>query len=334
MYAMGRQPRIAGENLWYHVFNRGNEKHDIFANDSDRRMFLDLVFSKALELCVDVHAYALMLNHFHLLIMTRLANISRFMKDTQSTYALRFNGRHDRTGHLYGQRFGAIVVDSDNYGDELSRYMHLNHPRAVAGSLKEQLRDLKEYEWSSYLTYAGLEAPTWPVRTDVLLAGFGKTLAEQQDRYARYVKEGLLRYVDPFEHVVGRCILGSDDFVDKMKKRLAQLHRCDRSAESEICRIRACELEDTITTVCEVFAVEPGAIIRPRVHGSAREARRILLWAAAKWCRAKLPLTEIGRRLGGISQGAVRHARDRVEAELKAGGVCARYASAVRARLS
>jgi hypothetical protein len=274
-----------------------------------------------------------MLNHFHLLIMTRLANLSRFMRDTESTYAKRFNGRHERTGHLFGQRFGAVVVDSDVYGHELSRYSHLNHPRSIEGSLRDRLRDLREYEWSSYRAYVGLEAPRWPVVTDVLLADFGETCIEQQDNYARYVKEGLLRYVDPFERVVGQCILGSDAFVDNIRRRLAEQGHYGLSATSEVSRIRALELGDVINVVGEVFAVEPEMITRSRAHGSAREARRVLLWAAAKWCRGKLSLTEIGRRLGGVSHTAVRRARDRVEAEFANGGTCAKHVAVVRAEL-
>jgi REP element-mobilizing transposase RayT len=334
---MARQLRIEGENLWYHVYNRGNEKRNIFLTDTDRVKFLDSVFGKAMELSVEIHAYSLMLNHFHLYLMTRYANLSRFMHDSQSEFTTWYNRAYERAGHVYGGRYKAIVVESEGYGRELGRYIDLNHPRSIAGpgvTLRDQLRDLRDYPWSSYRAHVGLEQCPWPLRTDGVLAGFGEDLEQQQQKYARFVKEGLLDFTDPFESVYAQCILGSEEFIERIKRRVAQkADKGDSNAEFTRRYLMAHELEEIIEVVCDVCAVKSTSIMPCRVGAAFRDARHVLLWAAAKWCRPRLSVRQIGESLGGVTHAAVWKSRQKVENLLQTDATVARQVSEILRRL-
>jgi len=126
---MARPLRIEYEGAVYHVTARGNARSDIYLSDSDRELFLD-----ALAYVVDrfgwvCHAYCLMDNHYHLMIETPQANLSRGMGQLNGIYTQRFNRKHDRVGHVYQGRFKSIVVDKESYLLELSRYVVLNPVR-------------------------------------------------------------------------------------------------------------------------------------------------------------------------------------------------------------
>ncbi len=333
---MPRPLRIEAENLWYHVYNRGNEKRDVLVSEADNRLFLDVLFTYAAEFHVEIHAYALMVNHFHILLMTRDANLCRFMHDMLSTFVRRYNKRHERVGHVFQDRYKAIVVDTQEYGMELLRYIHLNPARSKRlgdATLRQRLRVLRAYPWSSYRAYAGLEPCPWPLHTVTLLAGFGASPAERHARCARFIKEGLLDAHDPFEQMVAKSILGSDAFVDSIK-RLVHDGRCDRAAQPARRCVTACDLSAVIAAVCSEFYAAPEAVINPRPKRIWRDARRVLLWAAARYCIGKLSLQEIGGSLGGVSQAAVGHARDAVERAIAADRDVAPHALAVSHRLA
>src|SRR5918992_1386893 len=110
------------------------------------------ILRSALEIfSVRVHAYVLMSNHFHLIIETPKANLSKFMRQFNISYTGYYNRRHRRSGHLYQGRFKAVVVDKDSYLLELSRYVHLNPIRIKAKAQRpesERIREISQYEWS------------------------------------------------------------------------------------------------------------------------------------------------------------------------------------------
>ena len=162
---MSRPPGIEGAHLWYHIYNRGNEKRVVFHDDDDRNSFLDLLFESAALFAVDVHSFALMPNHFHLMIATGEANLCQFMQQFQNRVIKVYNARHARVGHVFQDRYKAIVVDSEEYGSVLSRYIHLNIVRSgtmKTAGVRERLAMLRSYPWSSYRTYVGHEPSRWP----------------------------------------------------------------------------------------------------------------------------------------------------------------------------
>jgi REP element-mobilizing transposase RayT len=147
----------------YHVLSRGNERKDIFHDDRDRLTFTDAIGQMADNYDVDIFAYVLMSTHYHILLSTNRANLSKSMQWLALTYTRRFNNRHIRSGHLFQGRFKNIIVENDVYLMRFSCYIHRNPLRAGIVSR------LVEYPWSSYKGYAyGDKAPDW-LMTDLFI---------------------------------------------------------------------------------------------------------------------------------------------------------------------
>lgn len=126
---MTRPLRILFPGAYYHVTCRGNDRRAIYRDDRDRELFLEKLRGSLGTYQVELHAYVLMANHFHLMVATPKGNLSEFMRHFNISYTAAFNRRHRRVGHLYQGRYKAILVDQDSYLLELSRYVHLNPVR-------------------------------------------------------------------------------------------------------------------------------------------------------------------------------------------------------------
>ena len=146
---MARPLRMERAGAWYHVTARGTERRVIFADDQDRRRWMELVAEAVAVFKLVVHGYVLMDNHYHLMVETREANLSRAMQWLQSSYSMGFNRRHRRVGPLFQGRFKAIVVDRAGWGLELSRYVHLNPVRTARMGLdKREPHGTSEGSWN------------------------------------------------------------------------------------------------------------------------------------------------------------------------------------------
>ena len=142
---MARPLRIEFPGAIYHVTSRGDRREPIFEDDEDRRALLDVVAQAMSRFDADMVSYCLMGNHYHFVLGTRQANLSRLMRHINGVYTQRYNRRHGKAGHLFQGRFKAILVDRDAYLQEVCRYVELNPVRAglVAAA--------SDWEWSSYL---------------------------------------------------------------------------------------------------------------------------------------------------------------------------------------
>jgi len=127
---MSRAWRIEYEGALYHLLSRGNEPSDIFIDDYDRKSFLAAIEEMSERFEIDVFAYVLMSNHFHVLLRTRRANLKKAMHWFGTTYTQRFNRRHFRSGHLFQGRYKSIIVQNDAYLLQLSYYIYRNPLRA------------------------------------------------------------------------------------------------------------------------------------------------------------------------------------------------------------
>ena len=108
---MARNVRIEYAGAYYHVMARGNRREAIFLDDDDRRFFLQVLAEACGQTGWRVHAWVLMGNHYHLFLETPEANLVVGMKWLQITVARRFNIRHGKWGHLFGDRYKAILVE-------------------------------------------------------------------------------------------------------------------------------------------------------------------------------------------------------------------------------
>jgi len=156
---MSRPLRLQLPGGIYHVTARGNDRRPIFEDDDDCARFLIVLASTVARHRVLCHAYCLMGNHYHLLVQTPEANLSVAMRHLNGVYTQRFNGRHDRCGHVLQGRFGAQLVDGDAYLREVCRYIVLNPVRAGL------VAHPGEWRWSGFRATAGEAAiPRVPYR--------------------------------------------------------------------------------------------------------------------------------------------------------------------------
>jgi len=121
---MAKRPRLRGAGLYHHIYNRGNDRHLLFKKDSDYERYLWYLKSYSNRYSIDIIAYALMEWHIHLFIFDRLGRISNFMNVLHGRYVNSFNRIYQRIGHGFAGRFKNKIVDVNNYGLWLSRYIH------------------------------------------------------------------------------------------------------------------------------------------------------------------------------------------------------------------
>jgi putative transposase len=184
---MPRTARIDIPNVLQHVIVRGVAKNNIFTDDDDRRDFVTR-FSRLLEITgTECLAWALLPNHFHLLLRVKDIPLSNFMRRLLTGYAVSFNLRHDRSGHLYQNRYKSLVCDEEEYLIELVRYIHLNPLRA---GLVTTLADLENYPWCGHSVLLGRNEMTGQMTSEVL-SFFGGSVDSARPSYSLFIKNGI-----------------------------------------------------------------------------------------------------------------------------------------------
>lgn len=157
---MARSWRIRYAGAKYHLTARGNGREAIFLEVADYQRFLEQLRGALEADEVVLYAYVLMPNHYHLLVETPLGNVQRFMQRLNTAYSMYFRYKKARPGHCFQGRYGAKLVEGDDYIIRLTRYIHLNPVKTKrwkdAGP-EEKKKALDGYSWSSYRSYAGLE---------------------------------------------------------------------------------------------------------------------------------------------------------------------------------
>lgn len=184
---MPRQARLDVPGALHHIMVRGINKSAIFRDDQDRIKFLERLGQAVSDGKCTVYAWALMSNHLHLLFKSGKDGISVVMRKSLTWYALYFNRRYRRTGHLFENRYKSILCDEDNYLLALVRYIHLNPIRA---KIVQTLEELDRYTWSGHRTLIGKAMHAW-MDTGAVLSQFGRTRRKAIAEYRRFVQEGI-----------------------------------------------------------------------------------------------------------------------------------------------
>ena len=211
---MARPWRIEFEGALYHILSRGNQGQDIFLSDADRHLFLDTLGEMADRYGIDLYTYVLMGNHYHLLLKTHHANLSKAMQWFGTAYTRRFNIGHNRSGHLFQGRFKSFIVQNDAYLTQLSCYIHRNPLRAGI------VQRLTDYPWSSYPLYAyRKKAPKW-LKTGLILSQYSTKNPHQA--YRRKVQNYAGEEQSLFEDLRYGLFLGTKSFADTLKKRFVK----------------------------------------------------------------------------------------------------------------
>lgn len=316
---MARALRVEFPGAWYHVTARGNERRAIFRVEADRVRFLELLGECSSRFGVRVHGYVLMTNHYHLIVETPDGGLSRALQWLNVSYSVWFNRRHRRSGHLFQGRFKAIVVDWEEWGAQLSRYVHLNPVRLVRfglgkreraeqragfseGATRELIaarrRALREFRWSSYRAYTGLEKPLPWLCVGQLRGLVGGGRARAGATYGAYVEEALRDGLieSPLERVEAQLILGGERLAERIRRLIGGKQRREESGVRVLQRRGFAEVIKAVTRL----KGEPWEAFRDRYGDWGRD---LALWLGRTHCG--LSLCELGRSAGGIDYATV-----------------------------
>lgn len=229
---MARPLRIEFPGAIYHVTSRGDRREPIYDDDADRQGFLDVLGEALDRYDACALAFCLMDNHYHLVLHTRSANLSRLMRHVNGVYTQTYNRRHHKVGHLFQGRFKAILVDRDAYLLEVCRYVDLNPVRA------RMVTEPGDWPWSSYGAHEGVRLPpVWLDTASVHGYLLGRDVATAADarraaqRYAKLVAQG--KEVRLWDDALRQQIfLGDETFVERMQTLL----EADRLVTTDIPR--------------------------------------------------------------------------------------------------
>ena len=183
---MPRLARLDAPGVLHHVMGRGIERRKIFLSDTDRSDFIDRLSALVQDGAIEIYAWVLMPNHFHMLCKTKNLPLASSMRRILTGYVVNFNKRHRRYGHLFQNRYKSIVCQEDAYLKELVRYIHLNLLRA---GLVKDLKELNRNPWSGHSALAGRVKRGWQ-NTEYVLSFFGSP-GNSRKNYLQYVKKGV-----------------------------------------------------------------------------------------------------------------------------------------------
>jgi len=254
---MARAYRLQAENTFYHITNRGDNRKRIYDSEYDYKKFLEYVLKAKKRFEFYLYAYALIPNHYHLLIETLHANLSKIMHYINSSYTTYYNVKRRKAGHLFQGRYRSIVVDSDSYFSELTRYIHLNPVKAKMVKFPE------EYKWSSYNGYIEEKRDEY-----IDMDQINKILGMGNKEYGQFVMAGKEKKEDLFKDVYGGFLLGSKTFIKtKLRECKEQIESRDMAHKKELRRYVSAE------DIINVIKNESGKSFEELFEKRAREMK-------------------------------------------------------------
>jgi putative transposase len=274
---MPRPLRINYPNAWYHVMNRGASRQKIFNNNSHRLMFLSLLEQCHHMFSIKICAYCLMDNHYHLLVSTPEANLSRAMRHLNGVYTQQYNRSLKKDGSLFRGRYKAQLIEDDSYQLIVSRYIHLN---PVEAGLVTHPAD---YKWSSYSAYLGLvKTPSW-LSKDIILKQITEIKSlSQVINYQDYVEgrnindnnvSSLINITEP--------ILGSEVFKENILSKIDV--RTIEASASDVKRARTIPpITFIIECVCVFYCIDSKSLMHTK-RGTLNYHRAICMYISRKY---------------------------------------------------
>ncbi len=317
---MPRKARIDAPGALHHIICRGIERQKILDDDADRDNFLERLGTILQETSTPCYGWAQIPNHFHLLLRSGKVSISTVMRRLLTGYAVSYNRRHRRSGHLFQNRFKSILCQEELYLKELVAYIHLNPLRA---RMVSDLKDLAKYPYGGHSVVLGKQKRDFQ-DVDYVLRLFGEKAAAARRNYAEYVRKrmglgqraelvggGLLRSSGGWGvlkamskariHLKGdERILGDSDFV---KEILAE--QKERFERRYWLQAQGYDIARVVEKVAKVFEMEPTEVGKPGNQPLRVKARSL----ACYWAVRELGMsgTSVSKLLG-IGQPAVSRA--------------------------
>jgi len=304
---------------------RGINKTDIFMDDQDRVSFLQRLGENIAETKSSVYAWVLMSNHVHILYKSGKEGISRVMRKLLTWYAIYFNRRHKRSGHLFENRYKSILCEEDRYLLELIRYIHLN---PIRSGIVKDIEALNDYPWSGHSAVMGKSKCQW-MDTEYVLAQFGTKKKAATKAYRRFREKGLnikygseltggglIRSLGGWSQVLSmrrrsqeeefdERILGDGSFVHDILKE---------AEEKEIRQLKLRHSGRTITEIieeeCRKRQVSPKELYGGSRRNKVSQTRALIAYRSIE--ELGLSTAEIARHLG-VATSTVTRAIARVE---------------------
>ena len=320
---MPRKSRIDAPGALHHIIARGIERRQIFESDADRDNFLARLGGILKETETGCYAWALIPNHFHLLLRTGTVSISTIMRRLLTGYALWYNRRHRRNGHLFQNRYKSILCQEDSYLLELVRYIHLNSLRA---GLVHDMKQLERYHYCGHSVLMAKRKNGWQ-DTDKVLEMFGEKAGPARRAYRAFVEKGIpqgkrsdltggglvrsaggwaavkaLKRAKIFQKSDER-ILGNGDFVEKVLASANEAMEKKYDLES-----RGFTLDKTAARVAEVLGMKIENVWAQGKYRHIVEARSLLCYWAVR--EVGITMSSIARRLNisvpAVSKSTIR----------------------------
>lgn len=300
---MPRKARIDVPGALHHVIGRGIDRSKIFLDDDDRDDFLERLASNLKRTKTTCYAWAILPNHFHLLLRTGTAPIGVLMHRLLTGYAVSFNLRHSRHGHLFQNRYKSILCQEDAYLLELVRYIHLNPLRA---GLVGDYAELCRYRYCGHSAMLDRRTAEWQ-DADYVLALFHERAGIARRKYREFVEEGvalgrrndlvgggLVRSYGGWDEVKtpGKSgeyrkgderILGKSDFVEEV---LAEAN--ERYEQRYRLKAQGVDLKKVAIRVGELLGMSPERILGRGKERKMVQARGLLCY----WATEELGMTQ------------------------------------------
>jgi REP element-mobilizing transposase RayT len=307
---MPRKARIDAPGALHHIICRGIEKTEIFYDDADQASFVERLGRVISETQTPCYAWVLIPNHFHLLLKTGNVPITTVMQKLLTGYAVTFNRRHRRVGHLFQNRFKSILCQEDSYLLELVRYIHLNPLRA---RLVSSIKQLDRYKYCGHSVLLGKRKNDWQ-DTQYVLRLFGKRVSPSRRHYREFVEKGLtigrrsdltggglIRSVGGWKALKALSnlkihaksderILGDSDFVTSVLKE--QNERLERRFHLQA---QGIDFENVVDRVARLFSLRPSQVLSSAKQPQRVKARSLLCYWAVK--ELEMHGADVARRL-------------------------------------
>lgn len=314
---MPRKARIDAPGALHHIIVRGIERRRIFSDDKDRDNFVDRLGEILTDTQTFCFGWALIPNHAHLLLRTGKTSLSTVMRRLLTGYAVSYNRRHHRYGHLFQNRYKSILCQEDTYLLELVRYIHLN---ALRANIVKDLKELDKYPYSGHSTLMG-KVPRDFQDTEYVLNLFGKKVLAARKGYRAYLAKGVEQGRRP-ELVGGGLIrsAGGWSVVKAMRRAQSRMKGDERILgdgefaqsvldaakekyeEWHLLQAQGHDLETVAQRVSALLGIIPEQVWASGKHPLTVKARSLLCYWAVR--ELGFTATEVSRRLG-VSQPSV-----------------------------
>ena len=318
---MPRGARLDSPGTLHHVIVRGIEKGPIVLDELDRHNFVERMGRLTQNLQTPIYAWALMTNHAHMLLRSGPDGLSAYMRKLLTGYAVVYNRRNHRHGHVFQNRYKSIVVEEDVYFKELIRYIHLNPLRA---GVVDNLSKLDDYRWSGHSALMGRSPFEWQ-DTHYVLQWFGNKLKQARQNYRHFVDQGIFLGRQP--HLVGGGLVRSAGGWSEVKalRRIGAQEKSDERVlgsgafvdsvlgEAELAekyRLTNLDRQKSATQIVESYCKETGIRLQALTGGSRqRYVSKVRRKLACKLTEELgLTFAETARMLG-VSTSAVAKIR-------------------------